>query len=60
MFHMVAARSSNDVFIVLFMHCLQVDYSQNLRILQCFDHLSTSWPLGLESKMALIKITIDI
>jgi len=60
MFHLVATRSSNDVFIVLFKHCLQIDYSWNFSIFQCFDHLSTSWPLGLESNMALIEITIDI
>jgi hypothetical protein len=40
----MATKSNNHVFIVLFTHCLQFDYSRNLVILQRFDHFWTWWP----------------
>jgi hypothetical protein len=57
----VADRSSNDVLnIVLFNHCLQVDSSRSLIILECFDFFLTWWPPDLLSNMALIEVVIDI
>jgi len=59
-FCLVATKSSNDVFIISFRHCLKVDYSQSLRILQSFDRLLTWWPLGLDSNITLIEVAINI
>ncbi len=46
--------------IVLFRHFLQVGFSWNLIILQCFNSFSTWWPPSLWSNMALIEIRINI
>ncbi len=44
----MATRSSNDVLIISFKHCLQVDFSQSYIILQCFDWKKKSSECGLQ------------